>query len=691
MPRNNDPTFFPSSDVDLALRQSMEKNYSDSINILQTQWTEFDYDQRYAMGDQSLSSILYPAAIFGNTNRNRMFNFNILNPIIQAISGQQRQYRKSTQCIPIKSPNQKTADQMTKCLYYVHNRGGVYQTYSDAFEQGALVQGLGFTSIYMDYQDDPISGDIKVRYVDPKSCLYDPYGRKADMSDWRYFWTRQFFDRQEAAVLYRDFSDEILSLPKGSYKDDKFYFMPEVYQIQFPNLIAFDEYWYLAHRECNYIVDVETEECQEFDGDEEDFRDRMYKIPRESRKRLKLITRTRQTVRRSVIINDRVLVDEANPYGLDRYPIVPFLGYMTADTAYYAYKFRGVVRDARDAQYLFNLRKVTDLDILASQQQGLKVRKGALLTPDDGLNTGNGRMLVINENAQMTDVEQMDIHPPSPVMLQMEEMLKDITYRIIGMDPAAMGMDVDDKAGIISMMRQAASARNLQRLFDQLDNSQNQCGEIMIQMIQKKWSLGKIEQITGEKPTEEFEDKLFYKYGCKIAQGALTESQQQLELGQLIYCKKELGMDIPSDVIIKALTIQNKDELIQAMMSREKAAMEQQNKMAELQMQQMQVDNETKLSYARSQDGLAQERKAKIQTDMAVAKEKISRSKEESTGAILNLLKAVREMEGMHTDDIAKKLKMVLDIEESQRARSQHEFDKEQAIQTSLQQSTPQG
>lgn len=690
MPRNNDPQFWPTSDVDLAIRQSMEKNYTDSINILQTQWTEFDHDQRYSMGDQSLNSVLYPAAVFGSTNRNRMFNFNIINPIVQAISGQQRQYRKSTQCIPIKSPNQKTADQMTKCLYYVHNRGGVYQTYSDAFEMGALVQGLGFVSMYMDYQDDPISGDIKARYVDPKSCLYDPYGRRADMSDWRYWWTRQFFDRNEAAILYKDFADEILSMPKGSYKDDKFYFMPEVYQIQFPNLIAFDEYWYLAHRMANYIVDVETEECQEFDGDEEDFRDRMYKLPREVRKRLKLISQSRQTVRRSVIINDRVLVDEANPYGLDCYPVVPFVGYMTADTAYYQYKFRGCVRDARDAQYLFNLRKVTDLDILASQQQGLKMKKGALVTPDDSLNTGNGRVLVLDQNAAMTDVEQMDIHPPSPVMLQMEDMLKDITYRIIGMDPAAMGMDVDDKAGIISMMRQAASARNLQRLFDQLDASQTQCGEIMIQMIQKNFSIGKIEQITGEKPTQEFEDKLFYKYGCKVSQGALTESQQQLELGQLIYCKKELGIDIPSEIIIKALTIQNKDEVTQAIMQREKAASEQSKKMAELQMMQMQVDNETKLSYARSQDGLAKERTAKIQTDVAVAKEKISRSKEESAGAILNLLKAVKELQGMHTDDLAKKLQMVLDIEDSRRSADEQQMAQQEAAQASLQ-TQPQG
>jgi hypothetical protein len=454
--------------------------------------------------------------------------------------------------------------------------------------------------------------------------------------------------------------------------------MPEVYQIQFPDLIAFDEYFYLSSRQANYIVDVETEECQEFSGDEEDFRERLLKVDRSVRRRLKLITKPRQTVRRSIIINDRTVIDEQ--FILDRYPVVPCLGYFSPDTMYFEYKFRGVSRDIRDAQYLFNLRKVTDLDILSSQQQGLKIKKGALVTPDDSLNTGNGRVLALD------DVQQMDIHPPSPVMLQMEDMLLQIAHRIVGIDPNAMGMEVDDKAGIISMMRQAATARNLTRLFDQFDECQRLCGDIMMEMIQKEWTFGKVRQVIGEEPTEEFQDKLFFKYGSKIVQGTLTESQQQLELAQLIYCKKELGIDIPSENIIKALTIQNKDELIQSITQREKAANDQQAKIAELQMQQMQVDNQTKISYAHSQEGLAAERVAKIQTDKAVAQEKIVRSREDGAGAVLNLLKAIKELQGMHTDDIAKKLQMVLDVDEAQRSRVEQETQAE-----NTQQSTPQG
>lgn len=650
--RNNDPIFFPTSDIEENLSVQRQKNYTDCINILQTQWYQADVDQRFVLGDQDLWGLIFPGVA---TYRRKIFNFNIINPMIQAISGQQRQSRKSTICIPIQSPMQKTADQLTKCLYYIHNKAGAYQVYSDAFESGALAQGLGFLSIYIDHKDDPTSGDPALRYIDMKSCLFDPYFRKHDMSDARFFWTRQFFDRNEAALIHPDYADQIANLPKGSYRDDKFYYMPEVYQIQFPNLIALDEYWYLSSRQADYIVDTETNEVQEYPGDEEDMRILYMKYG----KRFKLIKKAKSTVRRSIILNDKVLVDEANPYGLDRYPIVPVLGYFTPDTPYYAYKFRGITRDLRDAQYLFNRLKVSNLDILESQQQGIKVKKGALVTPDDSLNTGHGRVLSIDPAYQMSDVEPMDIRPPSPVMLQMEEMLMNVAHRIAGLDPSAMGIDVDDKAGIISMMRQAATARNLQRLFDQFDETQRLCGDILIEMIQKNWTYNKVKQVIGEEPTDEFDDKAFFKYGCKVVQGVLTEQQSQLELAQLLHLNEITQGKVPIKNLIEAFTIQNKDDIIKAMTEESQAQAQQQQQMQQLQMQQLQVDNETKMSYARSQEGLAAERVAKIQTDKAVAEDKLKRAYQEDTHALLNLVKIAKELKNLDIENLSKQIEVL--------------------------------
>ena len=600
-----------------------------------------------------------------------MFNFNLINSFIQMVTGHQRRNRKTSIVIPSLPEMQRTADQLTKCLFYVH-KNDLYQRYSDCFEQGALTQGIGLMSFFLDHSNDPISGDIRGRYVDFKSVLIDPYFREMDLSDCRFIWTRQFFAKKEAVKYYPKLEDEIMGLPPGQYRDDKFYFMPEVYQLQMPNIIAFDEYWYLSERDCEYIVDVETEEVQEFVGDEEDKRD----IVRNFKDRLKFITKAKPTTRRCVSINDKTILDEPNPYGMDRYPYAASLGYFSPNTPYYALKFRGIVRDLRDAQFLFSRRKVTDLDVLESQQQGLKVKQGSLVTPNDSLNRGNGRVLTIAKGAQMTDVEPMPIIPPSPVMLQMEEMLQDTMHRIAGIDPAAMGMDIDDKAGIITMLRQASTTQTLTRLFDQFDAFQQQCGQIVIEMIQNNWTYGKVKQVIGEEPVAEFDNKAFSKYGCKVIQGALTETQEQLQLQQLLYFRETTGIPIPSKLILQASTLQNKEDLIQAVMEEEKRAAEQQQKMEQLQMQQIAVENHTKEAYAESQLGLAAERRNKIKLDAALSAERLQRADEDRTGAILNLVKAAKELQGMDIDMLAKEVEIMQAMQQSMSDKKEVEIPK---------------
>lgn len=610
------------------------------------------------MGDQDLWGLIFPGVA---TYRKKTFNFNIANGLIQTPSGYQRRNRKTSTCIPIHNEMQKTADQLTKCLFHVLNKNGVYQKYSDSFEKGALTKGLGFLQTYIDRTEDPVSGDICKRYVDMASCLFDPYFRCHDMSDCRYWWTRQFLDRDEAADLNAEFRDEILSLPAGTYRDDKFYYMPEVYQIQFPNLIAWDEYWYLSNREATYIIDKESEECQEWTGDEEQLRDMMrMKDPVdgiEMRKKLAVKKQMKPTVRRSILLNDRTMVDEPNPLGIDRYPVMPCLGYFNPDTPYYAYKFRGIARDVRDPQYCFNRFQVNGMDQVEAQQAGIKMEKGALVEPDDALNQGNGRLL-ITAVGSFDKVEKLHIDPPSPVFLQMVDTLKNYMMEIAGVTPEMMGQEIDDKAGIITMIRQAASITRLQTLFDQFDEFQRLDGDLTIEIIQKNWTYGKVRAVIGEEPTQEFDNKLFFKYGCKVATGVLTETQQQLEAQQLLYAR-ELGIPISSKRILQKLVIQDKDDIIAEIEKKEQQESQQAQQMAQLQMQQLQVDNETKMSYARSQDGLAQERIAKIQLDKALNAERMERVEEEKTQGLLNVIKALKELQSIDLNNLEQSLRIL--------------------------------
>jgi hypothetical protein len=107
------------------------------------------------------------------------------------------------------------------------------------------------------------------------------------------------------------------------------------------------------------------------------------------------------------------------------------------------------------------------------------------------------------------------------------------------------------------------------------------------------------------------------------------------------------------------MTIQNKERIIEKIQAKQKAIEEQKAKLEQMQMQQMQVDNLTKVAYAHSQEGLAAERVAKIKTDNAIAEDKLRRAHQEDTHSLLNVVKALKELQGMNLDNVMKELEIL--------------------------------
>jgi hypothetical protein len=178
-------------------------------------------------------------------------------------------------------------------------------------------------------------------------------------------------------------------------------------------------------------------------------------------------------------------------------------------------------------------------------------------------------------------------------------------------------------------------------------------------MIQKLWTYGKVKQVIGEEPTSEFDNKAFFKYGCKVVQGVLTESQQQLELAQLLHLQQLAPDTFPKDEIIEAMTIQNKDRIIEKIKKAEEAQHQQMQKREEIELQHIQLKNQMMIAEANSKNGLAQERVAKIQLDKALNAERIQRAEEDRTGAALNLVKAIKELQSIDLNQLSQYLDIV--------------------------------
>ena len=655
------------NDENSVILKRMEKFYAEAVTINQSQWAEGDLDWRFYSGDQSVYQELY-----GNMAplQKKNFSFNRIRRIVSLIEGYQRRNRKSTTVVPMENSDQETADQFTKIMFYLNNKEGILETISNSFH-GAVISGMDLLQIYVDYRTDPVSGDIKIDNNAYNSFLIDPFFRKADLSDCNTIWKRSYVTRQEAMSLNPTKADIIESIHTSATDrgatDMKFQFMPENYSFKQRDLLTYDEFYYRDFRKQKVLVDSQTGESLEWKSDDEDaLREFLALYPQ--------ITPVEQeipTVRVAIVVQGKVLYDGPNPLGIDQYPFVPVFAYYSPEIAYYPLRVQGVVRGLRDAQFLYNRRKVIELDILESQiNSGFKYKENALVNPADIFLSGQGRGLALKEEASMADVEQ--IQPPQipASMFQLSEGLSREIMEISGVNEELLGSADDDKAGILSMLRQGAGLTTLQSLFDQLDFSQKLLGKLIISTIQANYTPGKIKRILNEEPTQQFYNKNFGTYDCAIEEGANTSTQRQLQFAQLLHLR-EVGVPIPEDVLIKASTIQNKGDIIESMQARMQAQQQQAEQQAAIQMAETQARTNLANSRAEADRAMGAERISRIEENRALAVERISESEKDRMQAVLNMTKALKEMDALDLDQIQRlfELSRLIKEEESKSAK----------------------
>lgn len=682
--RQIDHNFYvDGGNTEKSILSQMEEQYNQYISQTQAFWNEARIDQRFVAGDQSLWNEIYSNI---PSNRRRQFNFNRIRRIINMVSGKQRQDRKATIAQATEGADEETADQITDVISHIYEKDNVYHTLSDAFENGALITGCSLLNLWNDHSSDPASGDLKVNHLAYNSYMMDTFFRKQDLSDCGFVWTRKWVTNEEAIRLIPDRKEEIerMKAPRYGTKDQRFYFMPENYNFTTRNLLPYDEYYYQTTRRQKLLIDTKSGETLEWKGDKERLDMFLASFPQ-----VRVKTIDKPTTRMAIVINQKVMYEGPNLLKIDRYPFVPVLGYWDPDNIYFMWRMQGMVRGLRDSQFLYNRRKAIELDILESQiNSGMKVMEGSLVDDNDVLKAGQGQPVFIKQSAPMgmDSVQQFQAPQVPPTTIQLSEILAREMTEISGVNEELLGSAQDDKAGILSMLRQGAGLVTLQRLFDQMDMSQKLLGEITIDAVLENYTYGKVKRILGKEPTQQFFDKNFQKFNCRVAEGLLTDSQRKLDFIQYMNLQ-QMGIQIPPDILIEKAPIHDKKELKEAITQQMQAQQQAQAQMQDLQMKQVQAEIATKLSFSEAQHATAAEKFAKVGEERMAAQQQIYKAEEEKTNAVLNVIKSLKELKGIDLDHLQKQLEIINQLTEKQEGEAS---EKESKMQSPGSQESPQ-
>jgi hypothetical protein len=647
--------YIDPSDVEAKnLRQMMDWFYQSNYTTNSVYWLQGAIDKRFKVGDQQLYNQVY-----GNNSQNvQKFFFNLIRRHVNMIVGFQRKNRKSTITIPLSGTNDALADDYNKVLRWCDDRDGFQEYLSQSFE-GAVDTGETLLHLYPDYTFDPISGDLFTDSVSYNNYLIDQYTRKQDLSDCNGIWRRRWTSKIMAKSLLPGYAKEIDKMKPGGMKDGRFPLQAELQNVAISNLFTYDEFYYRTTRKGKVILDPISGEATEWEEDESEEEGMLEKVLEQQPWLIQKEVDV-PTVKLIIALSGKIVYDGPNLLNIDDYPFIPAQCYIEQDIQSYAWRKQGVIRNLRDAQFLYNMRKVIELQLLQSSlNAGWIYPVDAVPDPKCFRQSSGGDGFLIPLKAGRSPSEIQRIEPVSipQSLLELSNSLAEDITKISGVNEELLGSATDDKSGILSMLRQGAGLTTLQTIFDKLDYTQRLYGKIRLQAIRKNFSKGKIRNILGHDADPRFFSSYSQKYAVAVEEGNYSTSQRQMELQQLLHFR-ELGIPVADKSILQAAFITNKQQVIADM--EEQSQQQQQQAQAESEKQEK-MDNakimsmfaKAKVDMAKEQDVMASasERMAKIQDLNADAEYKSSK-------ADMEMVKTMIELEDMDLQNFKANLEL---------------------------------
>jgi len=566
------------SDEDIAVRKKMSEFYHDSLSMNQSFLAEANIDSRFFVGDPTVSGEVYNEPI---VDRNPLF-FNKSQKYINMVSGRERNNRSKIMCVPIDNGDQETADQMSEVIAQTMRSSDGYNIISDAY-QGALITGINLIQLWLDFRDDPVSGELKMDNCSYNSFLLDPYFKKRDLSDCNVVWKRSYLTRAACMSLVPDKKSEIEQL-SGTYNTEKFPYMMENSTLN-KDLLSYDEFYYRDYRKKINLIDTQKSMTIEWTGNKEGLKAFLSEFPY-----IQVQETMQPTVKLALLVAGKVMYHDINPLNIDSYPFVPIITKFNPEIQDYSLKIRGLMRELRDSQFIYNrLRTAQLVTVDAQSNVGYIVKETSMVDTNEILKPAPLKLIRLKKNADVSDVQLIPTRDMNPVLTESISQSNSDFPDITGASEEILGQQTDNISGIALLARQNASWITLEPLADSLKAAKRTLGLKIVDVIQKNFVPAKIERIINDKPTQEFYSGAFKKYDCAVTEGYDTATQKENQYFQMLNLKMNAQLNIPDEVIINAAPIANKKEVLEIMARKEQEAQQQEQQQSEMNQREQQA------------------------------------------------------------------------------------------------------
>jgi hypothetical protein len=418
-----------------------------------------------------------------------VLTINRLPSFIRQIVNDSRQNKPQIKVKPVDAGADKaTAEILSGLVRNIENQSKADIAYDTAVDFAASC-GVGYFRISIEYEyDDSFEKGLRIKRVaNPFNVYGDPTSDSADSSDWNMAFITDYMTKEDFRSKYKG-AEEV------DWQDSGYNDLDGAWSEGDNILVA--EYWHREKvpREILLMSNGQIVGADEYKAGQDLF-NLMQVQPVQSRPSM------------SYKITQRIMTGaellEKNDWAGRYIPIVPVYGEeVNVEGKRY---FRSLIRDAKDAQRMFNYWRTTATELVALAPRVPWIGEEGAFDADPNWLTANKdshAYLMYAKGKQPPMRQPLDSGPAAGALTEASQAADDLKS-IMGMFDASLGAKSNETSGVAIKARQREGDISTFHFTDNLARSIRHGGCILLDLIPKVYSGERIVRVLGVDGTED--------------------------------------------------------------------------------------------------------------------------------------------------------------------------------------------
>lgn len=525
-------------------------------------------------------------------------SINIIFPIVNLLTGYERQNKLDIKCYPKKGGNYIVADLLTELCKHIEDTSDALFDRSTMFFYG-LISSKEFMSLGIHYDEDPFNGEIRANLEDPFDICEDPNNKKYDLNNGKYVIKSYWGDKEQLKLIYPKYAKDLDGLKFDDLDGRDRQYIPGSQKAKSDFKARVRETWWKHYEKATFLIDTFNLQHWRVHKSKNDLLKVLLKKDKEMAEQegrppiFEVREQVVPVLNCTTTIGDIELEHVERPYGdMTRFPIVRFVPYFLKG------EFLGAVDNLIDVQKEKNKRRSQTLNLLnQSVNSGFFNHEEMGADRDELEELSKYPAPVINYRG--VKPEKIEPTQISTGHIQMEQLAELDATKISSVNMNMLARGAASESGIKDRQRINQGLIGSEIIFDNARQTFKIYSETMVDLIRftNTFSTQEIMAIASDARIEANVDELLQaiksrkigKYSIKVEASPTNPTIRFANFEMLLDMARIYGEIIPPDMVIDASDIAQKEEIIERMrqQAQQQAMLKQNAQMQALQQQRL--------------------------------------------------------------------------------------------------------